>query len=357
MKKFLIILMVLAMASVLFVGCTTPPTPTPTPTPTPDPATVSATPVLTDVQTSLAVSIFDVTSTATLYMNIAEVGASILVTGTAPSESLVRIYLDDVAVGPAVAEATVAGLWSVAIAKSSLGDDGVKVMTAKVTEVGLAESAASNAATFTLDTVRPSATTLAATAAAADGHDVTSSFIGDALITSASVRVAANLVAGTYSITCIADSAADYNITVAGGTMTTQTLKVTADGTLYVIPGVAFNTTAVLINAAGIGSVTTLTVTDTAAISSRAKVGFNEAITNASAILPANFTFSPVGGTVLSYATLYTYFSGGFAAAAVQGTTLTCTVDDVVDLAGNAQTTANIVSCTVGAASATSLAP
>jgi len=40
MKKFLVILMVIAMVSVLFVGCTTPPTPTPTPEPEPEPVPV-----------------------------------------------------------------------------------------------------------------------------------------------------------------------------------------------------------------------------------------------------------------------------------------------------------------------------
>jgi len=124
MKKFLVILMVVAMASVLFVGCTTPPTPDPDPDPTPTPVVVvSATPVLTAVNTIAGVLIVDPTSTSTQYMNIAQVGASILVTGTAPSESLVKIYLGDVAVGPAVAETSTAGVWQVAIAKSSLGDD------------------------------------------------------------------------------------------------------------------------------------------------------------------------------------------------------------------------------------------
>jgi len=233
MKKFLVILMVLAMASVLFVGCTTPPTPTPEPEPTPTPTPiVSATPVLTDVLTSLGVSIFDVTSTATLYMNIAEAGASILVTGTAPSESLVKIYLGDVAVGPAVAETTTAGIWVVAIAKSSLGDDGVKVLTAKVTEVGLAEGAASNAVTFTLDTVRPSATTLAATADAILGlasgtavHTLGGTALNATLGTGVLVTDATKVATGTWIIDVLGISGALNNVTFTepGGTVHTYT--------------------------------------------------------------------------------------------------------------------------------------
>jgi len=42
MKKFLVILMVVAMVSVLFVGCTTPPTPDPDPTPDPVPVVTAA---------------------------------------------------------------------------------------------------------------------------------------------------------------------------------------------------------------------------------------------------------------------------------------------------------------------------
>jgi len=362
MKKFLIILMVLAMASVLFVGCTTPPTPAPDPDPDPDPVTVSATPVLTAVATGAAVpvAIIDLTSTAIQYVNKAEAGTLIFVQGTAPAESLVSIYLDDVAITAAVGETSVNGLWSIFIAKSALGDDGVKVMTAKCTEVGLDESLASNAATFTLDTALPSATTLAATATAADDHAVASAITsGTALIASAVVSNAANLVAGTYTISYIAASTAAANMQFAGGTMTTQTLLVNSATTLYVIPGVKLDITVALLDLMAIGSVTTLTVTDTALIVDRARVLFSEEITTASAILPANYTFLDGAvaavDTPVSYSAKYMYFT--FAGVLAQGDILTCTVNGVIDLAGNTQTTANVLTATVGAAHATSLAP
>jgi len=366
MKKFLIILMVLAMASVLFVGCTTPPTPTPTPTP--DPATVSATPALASVYNAVTgVAIFDVTSTADLYMNIAQVGNMIGLQGTAPAESLVKIYIDDVAIAT-VAETAVTGLWTLFVAKSSLGADGVKVLTAKCTEVGLAESVASNSVTFTLDTVRPSALTLTATADTAADQDVASAITsGQATIASAVVADVDNLVAGTYTITIKADSNTSDNIEIAAGTgtMTTQTFTLAegANATFTeIIPGITFNLTSAITLIADIGSVTTLTVTNTDAIEDRASILFSEDVTTASAIAAANYTWanSTTGVAPVdvpgSYVNLTEYFTFGVGALA-RFDIISCVVDDLVDLAGNVQTTANSVSCTVGAASATALVP
>jgi len=353
MKKFLVILMVLAMASVLFVGCTTPPTPDPDPDPTPV-VVVSATPVLTDIQTSAGVSIVTVTSTSTQYMNIADVGSSILVTGTAPSESLIQIYLDDVAVAPAVAEASTSGLWSVAIAKSSLGDDGVKVMTAKCTEVGLDEGEASNAGTFTLDTVKPSASTLAITAAAAGTGTLTSTITAGIAVVDSFTTTGAAISAGTWTVSTVAASGTALNIKVTDGTNPLYYTVANATQIFTnVIPGVKFALNQATAYAS-VGNTTTLVITNATTIAARGKILFSEEITNASAIAAATYTFSN-GGTVLSYSAKYTYFSGGFTSA--QGITNTCSVNGAVDLAGNTQTTASVLSCTVGAASATSLAP
>lgn len=363
MKKLLVILMVVAMASFLFVGCL--------PSVTPEAeeeaveeeeevvAPVSATPVLIDVQTSAGVSIITVTSSSTQYMNIADVGSSILVTGTAPSESLVQIYIDDVAITPALAEASTSGLWSVAIAKSSLGDDGEKVLTAKVTEVGLDESEASNAATFTLDTVRPSASSLAATTVAAGTGTLTSTITaGVAMVDSFTTAGIGSIAAGTWTITSVAASGTALNVRVSDGTnplyFTVANQLTVLDGA---IPGVLLHLAPTATALTSVGNITTLVITSATAIAAKAKILFSEDITNASGIAAANFTFSPAGGTNLSYSNKYSYFSGGFAGAATQGTTLICTVNGAVDLAGNIQTTASVISATVGAASATSLAP
>ncbi len=366
MKKLLVILMVVAMASFLFVGCL--------PSVTPEAeeeaveeeeeevvVPVSATPVLIDVQTSAGVSIITVTSTSTQYMNIAEVGSSILVTGTAPSESLVQIYLDDVAIAPAVAEAATSGLWSVAIAKSSLGDDGVKVLTAKITEVGLDEGEASNAATFTLDTVRPSATTLAATADLAGTGTLTSTITAGLAVVDASGFAAGtgDIAAGTWTIKVLALSTTDQNIEISDGTNATLysvTTLATFNGN---IPGVTFTFLGAGMDV--VGSITTLVITNATAVDDRARILFSEEITNASAIAAANYAFTQattaiVTVTELSYSDKYMYFST-FAATLVQGNTLVAIVDDVVDLAGNAMTTDSVLSTTIAAASATSLAP
>ncbi|MBA7575121.1 hypothetical protein ES708_16942 [subsurface metagenome] len=253
------------------------------------------------------------------------------------------------------------GLWSIYVAASALGDDGVKVITAKCTEVGLTESVASNPATFTLDTVLPSATTLVATGIAADAHAVASAITsGTALIASAVVSSAANLVAGTYTISYIAASTAAANMQFAGGTMTTQTLLVNSATTLYVIPGVKLNITIALLDLMAIGSITTLTVTDTAAIVDRAKVGFSEEVTSASAILAANYTWTTAATAITTaayYTAKYAYFNTFTTGTLTQGETLGCSVNGLVDKAGNIQTTANALTCVVGAAHLTTLAP
>lgn len=365
MKKFLVILMVVAMASFLFVGCL--------PSVTPEAeeeaveeeeeevvAPVSATPVLTAVLRSDATtSIVSLTSSSTQYMNIADVGSSILVTGTAPSESLIQIYLDDVAIAPALAEASTSGLWSVAIAKSSLGDDGEKVLTAKVTEVGLDESEASNAATFTLDTVRPSATTLVATAAALATSTTDSAVAtiaaaaaGDTLPILANITTI-DVVPGVWTIYIQGDSTATVNNVVVTTPAGASTSYIYSTGAMGFITG--FNTTLNSNFVAGDAWYITVTEAGTDIIS-RARVLFSEEITNTTATTRANYVFSPVTATIGSYANLYTYFTT-LATTAVQGSTLTLIVDDVEDLAGNIQTTASSISTTVAAASATSLAP
>jgi len=344
------------------VGCTTPPTPDPDPDPTPTPVVVvSATPVLTAVETSAAVSIFDVTSTSTLYMNKAEAGSSILVKGTAPVESLVKVYLGGVAIST-VAETSVTGLWTIAIAASALGVDGVKVLTAKVTEVGLAESAASNSVTFTLDTVLPSATTLAATAGTTVNAGTCTSTItaGLAMVDSfVTTGALGTLAAGTWTIKTVAASGTTGNVVISDGTTSTSYSVKTAAWFNGIIPGVKFEFEATALVAAG--NTTTLVITKAAAIADRARVLFSEEITAASAILLANYVFSTAAvvnvPTAVSYADKYMYFSPMVTAALISGNTLACTVNGVIDLAGNIQTTASSLTCTVGAASATTLAP
>jgi len=366
MKKFLVILMVFAMASVLFVGCTTPPTPDPDPEPTPTPVVVlSATPVLTSVETSAGVSIFSVTSTSTLYMNEAQAGNSILVRGTAPAESLVKIYLGGVAIAT-VAETAVTGLWTIAIAESALGADGVKVLTAKITEVGLAESLASNAVTFTLDTDAPGFS-IAATAGVQGGAAVAGTVVSaivsgrnpvDAITINSSATIA--MVAGTWTISTWGVSAAVDNVTITSSTYTgTKTYQVTNGDTFTnVIPGVTFTFLTLPTMAPGNSATITTTASvlaSTTAIVARATITFDETVTAAGM---AAGTYTTLGDpTTYKTATNIGYWDSGTTAAlapGLAGATYTISAYGFTDVAGNPSgTLASPVSasCVVGAAS------
>jgi len=149
MKKLLIMLMVVAVTSFLFVGClpgtTTPDTTTDTTTPT------TVAPIIT------AVTDIDVTSSATQYVNKAEAVDGITVTGTAPTHSEVKVYINGITAG--TGDAGVNGVFSVVVANADLIKavkvDGAKTLYATATDHGLAESAHSNEKTFILDTVAP----------------------------------------------------------------------------------------------------------------------------------------------------------------------------------------------------------
>jgi len=256
-------------------------------------------------------------------------------------------------------------LWSVAIAKSSLGDDGEKVLTAKVTEVGLDESLASNAVTFTLDTVKPSATSLAATAdqVATTDSAVATLIAGTVPFPGFTNIVAIDAVPGTWTISCQGDSTATVvNLMITTPVGVSSTYLYTG-GVFPYITG--FNTS--LDPSFISGDAWTVAVTAaTDVIVSRAKILFSEAVTNATATTLANYVFTDTTTAVVSavtdpaaasYTSLYAYFNTFTAPTLTLNDTLTCTVDDMVDLAGNAQTTASYLTCTVGAASETSLAP
>ena len=359
--------MVLAMASVLFVGCTTPPTPDPDPDPTPTPVVVvSATPVLTAVETSAAVSIFDVTSTSTLYMNKAEVGTSILVKGTAPSESLVQLFLGDVAITPAVGEATVTGLWTIAVAKSSLGDDGVKVLTAKVTEVGLAQSVASNVVTFTLDTDLPGISSVAFSANSAvaaatwTAVSVTTSTLANFTVSGTTDPVV-TVVAGTWTISSIANSGVDNNILVTSpsGAGTYYNVSDSAVVKNTMIPGVTVTFGSILASYADVTYTISSLTAATGLIAGRATIKFDENVdyTGMSAGTYA-------GGLVSADPGVYneTVNTGYWTSVAgiTAGTSYTINVYGITDLAGNAGGTSAsplTASAAAGTASATSLAP
>jgi len=154
MKKFLVILMVIAMASVLFVGCTTPPTPEPEPepTPTPTPTVQTDTPIITLIDGGNCV----LSSTATQYIG------ALTVTAVAPIGSVVKLYVNDVWVGTGVAAAGIAG----PIAAIGTIADGVKTIYVTATLSGFAVSEKSTIYTATLDTVAPNIASVVADSSA-----------------------------------------------------------------------------------------------------------------------------------------------------------------------------------------------
>ena len=156
MKKLLIMLMVVAMASFLFVGCL-PVTPPIDPVDPVDPDPVlppSVTPVIEKITNVDGESIINLYSSATQYMNKAEVKNGILVKGFALKYSEVKVYVRGVVVGTSTTYG-VLERFTVFVAKASLGDDGAKTLYATATEVASAESTPSTVYAFTLDTVAP----------------------------------------------------------------------------------------------------------------------------------------------------------------------------------------------------------
>ena len=206
MRKFLVMLMVVAMASFLFVGCL-PVTPPIDPV-DPGPGPALPPPIILDIQKSDGVtSIVDLTATTTQYINKVEAGTSILVRGIAYPEALVKVYICSAATPVAVGEATKTGLFSVAVAETALGADSLVAKTLHVTskEIGLAESVASNVATFILDTVVPGIEEVKATASAepgVTGGTAVETTGGTAIepIVAVDDVIAADVVTGTWTI-------------------------------------------------------------------------------------------------------------------------------------------------------------
>lgn len=142
MKKLIIVLMMVAMASFLFVGClsgtTTPATTTTTTTTTTTPATVA--PIIIAVDAGALV-------------NKAEAANGIVVNGTGRTYAEIKLSIGGILVSSG--DVAVNGTWTIVVAKTELGADGAKVLTATATEPGLTESAKSNEVKFTLDTAYP----------------------------------------------------------------------------------------------------------------------------------------------------------------------------------------------------------
>jgi len=353
MKKFLVILMVLAMASFLFVGCTTPveeDVVVEEEEEEEEVVVVAATvaPVL------LTVAGISLTSSATQYINATE-AAVVIVTGTAPTYSEVKVYVDDVCAG--TADVGVTGTFSVTVAEADLGADGDKVIYATAEEGALDVSAHSVEYAFVLDQVAPGIDSVAFSAS------VTASLVDSAVATVTSgaspvASIADNAlirgVAGTWTIYCLGDSTEVSNVVVTtpAGVATTHSVNALA---VEFITGLTVTLEAAFDAGDGCNVVVTPGAT---AIAGRATITFDEDV-DYTGMTAGTYA----GGLVAVDPTTYketndTGYWTGYTVDAYN--TYTITTYGITDLAGNVggtSATPLAKSAVATAASATSLAP
>ncbi|MBA7550301.1 hypothetical protein ES705_42812 [subsurface metagenome] len=364
MRKFLVMLMVVAMASFLFVGCL-PVTPPIDPV-DPGPGPALPPPIILDIQKSDGVtSIVDLTATTTQYINKVEAGTSILVRGIAYPEALVKVYICSAATPVAVGEATKTGLFSVAVAETALGADSSVAKTLHVTskEIGLAESVASNVATFILDTVAPGIEEVKATASV--GYEVakvTNDPVRGLLLAITDPCVLSGtegqtVIAGDWTIIATGSHTDVDNVAIITPSNVKTTYTVIPGGILEdEIPGIKITF------ALGWekGDTAILTTIAEKGVLARATLKFNEDITYAAAMA------GTYGGTITKIGDPYAYketINTGYWTSDLEvlaNSTFTITVYDVKDSAGNVGGTSAVPltkSAIVGAASAILLKP
>jgi len=357
MKKFLVMLMVVAMASFLFVGC----------------LGDGVIPDVDDeeedepvVPTTVAPII--IAQDAGALVNKAEAANGIIVNGTGRTYAEIKLSIDGVLVSSG--DVAVNGTWIVVIAKADLGADGAKVLTATATEPGLAESAKSNEVKFTLDTVYPKIKSVKAragvaavpgTATVTDGSGGIN--VGVALLTVVPAAVPASVLLAAGDVedgtcTLIAHGIGDMSITDPDGVVVYYTVAAAdAFSANAPIPGVSFTIPGTL--AAGQYSQIEC-VASTTLITDRATLKFDEDVSTTAAlagtyvitdldtagvIQPATFIFKEGNNTL--------YWNTFTGVSLVLYDRVAFTANGVADLAGNTLTTAVSDTCVVGAASAT----
>jgi len=168
MKKFLVILMVVAMASFLFVGCTTPPTPEPEPEPepTPTPTVKTETPFITSI--GALTGAISLSSTSTQYTN------DPTVIGVGVAGAIIKVYINDVQTG--VGQTGTGGSFtSIGVTMATL-TEGTSTLYITATQPGLAESDKSTEYSFVYDETPPSIVSAVADSTAGT---VTVTFDGD----------------------------------------------------------------------------------------------------------------------------------------------------------------------------------
>ncbi len=200
MKKLLIILMVVAVTSFLFVGCFD----------VTDPEIV----IVDDEDDgpglipTIAPIITSVPDAADGYVNKAEAKDGLVVNGTAPTLSEVKVYINGLTAG--TGDVTATGFWTVVVAKADLikaaKTDGAKVLHATATDLGFPESDSSNKVEFTLDTKLPTiekSSAKAGTPAVGGTAVATPDSAGTSIRPGSLNLIPANIVAGTWTVKVI----------------------------------------------------------------------------------------------------------------------------------------------------------
>ena len=247
MKKFLVILMVVAMASFLFVGCMPGVTP-----PVDDEEEDEEEPVVPATNTPIITAISDgvsITSAATQYVNKVEAANGVTITGSAATLAEVAVYINDVAIA-ATADVTVTGTWSLIITKAELGIDEVKTVYAVASEAGLAD-ATSTSYDFTLDIVAPGISAVKATAEKALVVGKATHTLGGTAITAPAAGALfvvpnitpANIETGIWTIDILGDTGVVGNVQITGPDNFDRTYNNIPGGHTFAqgapIPGVA----------------------------------------------------------------------------------------------------------------------
>jgi len=359
MKKLLIILMVIAMVSFLYAGCT------PT-TPEEEVEEVEEEELVpTDTPTISSISGIDIISDSTQYVNSSEANDGIIVEGSAATGAEVKVYINDTAVA-ATADVTANGTWALIITENELGDDEEKTVYAVASEVGLAD-ATSISYDFILDTDAPGISSIACTANleivdASPTTEITLHIWSDEpFIKSLSLSgtLGQTVVEGDYVITALGPYATSNNVkitTPAGDSTTYDLVDWVGENSVFldVIPGIRIE-----FGHFAEGDTCTITNTAAAAIAGRATMTFDEDITSAGAMAG---TYA--GGLVSAdpfycdEATDTVYWTD--LTEATEDDIVTITVYGIIDLAGNVGGTSDVpltTFCIVGAASATALKP
>lgn len=348
MKKLLVILMVVAMASFLFVGClgdgVTPPVDDDDDDDDDGVVTTTVAPVI------LTIAGISLTGTSE-YINATE-AAVVTVTGTAPTYSEVKIYVDSVCAGTANVGDT--GTFTVVVAEADLGADGDKVIYATAKEAALDVSAHSTEYAFVLDQVAPGIDSVAFSADADSSID--SALVSGVIPFSAPVIISGTgtLTAGTWTINCLGDSSEILNVivTTPAGVATPYTVGIANYQASGIIPGVNFDFTPDF--AAGdVGTITVIAVT-----AGRATIKFDEDV-DYTGMAAGTYAGGLVAVDPTTYkAAINTGYWTGYTINAYQ--VYTITVYGVKDLAGNVGGTSAAPlskSATASVASATLLAP